>query len=125
MPTAETATVYIKAEEKPVRQGQFNYTTFNGGDRLGRAIGALLVCLLLAGAAVFIPIAHFVLVPGLILLGLFMFFSRYRTEKAAENIKVKCPACEQDVTIKLDAEKQPPFYCYCSNCNQNLHVTVS
>lgn len=125
MPQAESTAVYVKAQDRPVREGKFNYISFNGGDRLGRAFGAFAVCLLFAVVAVFIPIAHFVLVPGLIILGLFMFVSRYRAQSAAQNITVTCPVCEQAVTIKLDAEQQPPFYCYCSNCSSNLHVTGS
>jgi hypothetical protein len=40
------------------------------GRRLARALGALLACWAAAAVAVFIPVAHFILVPGLAIGGL-------------------------------------------------------
>lgn len=123
MSNLESTPIYVNAQNKPTREAKFNFESYNAGDRLGRAFAVLGICLLVAGVTLFIPIAHFVLVPGALIVGIYMFVSRYRMTQSAKSVEVKCPLCEVDVTIKLDPEQQPPFYCYCSNCDGNLHVT--
>ena len=123
MATADMQTIYVKSDEKPVREGKLHYTQFSSSDRMSKALKVLALCWLGAGITLFIPIAHFVLVPGFLIAGPVMAYLRYKVDRATENVEVQCPACEKDVTIKLDAADRLPIYTYCSDCNQSLQLT--
>jgi DNA-directed RNA polymerase subunit RPC12/RpoP len=68
------------------------------GRRLVRALVALSVCWVAAGLAVFIPVAHFVLVPALAIAGVVGFVIRVRERQRFLRVHGMCPRCgrEQD-----------------------------
>ncbi|HUG37611.1 MAG TPA: hypothetical protein VML54_11705 [Candidatus Limnocylindrales bacterium] len=64
------------------------------GERMLRVVAAVGACWASALAAVFIPIAHFVLVPALVVTGIIMGVSRAREEWAIVGVRGECPRCE-------------------------------
>jgi hypothetical protein len=68
------------------------------GQRIGRAVVALLTCWVLAAVSVFIVLAHFVLVPSFVVAGLVLAYFRLRTVRVVQRIHGACPRCgvEQD-----------------------------
>ena len=122
MASAETQTVYVKSGDGAPREGILNFQRFTASDRMGRAVKVLAGFWLAAAVTAFIPIAHFVLVPALFLAGPVMAFLRYRVDTASENVTVRCPACDQEVTIPLEPSDKLPMYAYCPHCNQSLHL---
>lgn len=122
MAQEETQAIYVKHNEDPMQEGLLYYCRFNTTDRLFRALKVLLLFWLAALIAVFIPIAHFILVPSLLLVGPVMAFYSYRLEKAAKNAQVHCPNCMQQVSISMEPKSRPPIYTYCPACDSGLQL---
>ncbi len=122
MPTADTQTIYVNADDKPTREGVLHFTRFSSGDRMTRSLKVLSGCWFAAGVTVFIPIAHFILVPGFLIAGPVMAYFRYRVDRANENVAVQCPVCDESVTIEMEAADRLPLYTYCPKCNNSLQV---
>lgn len=96
---------------------------FDQADRTKRALKFLGLSWLAAGVAVFIPIAHFVLVPGLVFLGIYLAISTFKTSQAMESADGSCPNCNESVSIKLEAKDALPKWTYCPNCNHAIQIT--
>ena len=70
MSTRETQQIAIKGSDAAESCiGQLHSQRFASGERMGRALKVLAVCLLLAVVTAFIPIAHFFLVPLFLIAG--------------------------------------------------------
>ena len=66
------------------------------GRRLGRALLVVAVCWPAAGAAVFIPLAHFVLVPGLFIGGAVLAVIKLREDWHIVRVRGACPRCHRE-----------------------------
>jgi len=62
-----------------------------------------------AGVTVFIPIAHFVLVPGFLVAGPILGWMRYRQDRAMLHVEGACPACNETMRVELDAGERLPL----------------
>jgi hypothetical protein len=78
-----------------------------------RAIQGLLACWGLAIVAVFVPVLHFILVPGLLLGGLFLARARWREEATLLAVRGVCPGCGagQSFALRQPARAQVPWRC--------------
>jgi len=123
MPTADSCILKVTAHQTKTQEGVFHFTRFSSADRTGRALKVLGVCWLIAGVTVLIPLAHFVLVPGFFIAGPVMALMRYKVDKAAEKVAVKCPECEKNVEIQMEASDWPPMYTYCPKCNTGVELS--
>ena len=83
------------------------------GQRVARAVAALAACCVAAILAVFIPVAHFILVPGLLIAGLVLAFMRFRERQRFLRIHGVCPRCglEQDFVPDGSTGGQPAAAC--------------
>ncbi|NOY71866.1 MAG: hypothetical protein GXP14_05735 [Gammaproteobacteria bacterium] len=123
MPVADSCVLKVTAQQTKTQEGIFYFTRFSSTDRVGRALKILGICWLIAGVTVFIPLAHFVLVPGFFIAGPVMAIMRYKVDKAAEKVAVQCPECGQNVEIQMEAQDWPPLYTYCPECNTSVQLT--
>ena len=98
-------------------------TCFASGDRIQRALMRLGLLWLLAAITLFIPIAHFVLVPGFLIAGPVMAWLSYRVTQQREQVSGICPSCDVNVNLKVDAADTLPKWTYCPACNAPLHIT--
>jgi hypothetical protein len=87
-----------------------------------RALLRLAACWAAAGVTLFIPLAHFVLVPGFLIAGPVMAVGAYRTEWARNHATGHCPACQADITLALEAKDTLPKWTYCPACNVPLQI---
>jgi hypothetical protein len=94
------------------------------GRRLARALGALLACWAAAAVAVFIPVAHFLLVPGLAIGGLVWAVIRLRARERLVRVHGVCPRCGhvQEFIAAGSTGGQPAVSC--PGCLNRLLVTV-
>lgn len=100
-------------------------TLYDSSDRIRRALGRLALLWAIAGVSVFIPLAHFVLVPGFLIAGPVVAMMVYRTEQARERTDGRCPVCEEEISIKMEASDEIPKWTYCPACNAALQITDS
>lgn len=100
-------------------------TVYESSDRITRAAVRLGACWAAAGVTLFIPLAHFVLVPAFLIAGPVMAVSAYRTSQARDHATGSCPSCSEDVEIKLEADDELPKWTYCPRCNAPLQLTLA
>lgn len=102
--------------------GHFILQEFDSSDRTLRAIKMLVMMWLMAGITLFIPLAHFVLVPGFLIAGPVMAWSRYKMERCSEQLTGTCPACRKPLVKKVEAKDYPPVWTYCNECRDPLQI---
>lgn len=93
---------------------------FDRRRRLRRAFQGLAIAWGAAAASAFIPIAHFLLVPGLLLFGLYLFVHRFGTQVMAHGATGVCPDCGADQSFELPSKWHPPHDVTCGTCRRGL-----
>lgn len=79
--------------------------------------------LVLSFVSVFIPIAHFVLVPGFLIGSVVLYFMVSRTKTLVQKSEVHCPHCQQvgeNLIDQIDFPKQIT----CDSCRKNFTVSL-
>ena len=118
----EQQAIQIKSSEGKHYQGTLTFATYDKNARLKRAFSIFGLCWLLACISLFIPIAHWFLVPSFLIAGPVMAVGRYKMTSANENVEGKCPVCDNDITIELDASDTLPKWTYCPICNKSIQL---
>lgn len=102
--------------------GQLNCFVYTPRDRVQRAGKILGLMWLGAVITVFIPIAHFFLVPGFFIGGIVMATLRYKVVESADKVTGTCPTCKESVIISLDESDKLPVWKYCPSCNNAVQL---
>lgn len=120
-----TSAIGIESDNFPSYTGTLYSQVFSDRDRLLRALKMLGILWVLALVTLFIPIAHFVLVPTFLIAGPVVAFKRYAMKSALEKAGGKCPACGQEVTIPLEPGDRLPKRTYCPACNKPIRLVYN
>ncbi len=112
----------IKGNDTAIVSGVLNSQILSSGERIAKAGQVLALCWLLAVITLFIPIAHFFLVPLFAIGGPVMAYMKYRAAEITENATGVCPECSDSITIKLDPSDKLPKWTYCPTCNKPLQL---
>src|SRR3569623_958855 len=121
MSTLEQRAIEINGAEQE-RVGVLRLQVISPQDRVMRAAKVWGLCWLLATITLFIPIAHFVLVPGFLLAGPIWAIKRYGVTLALEQVTGHCPNNGEEITLKLDPSDHLPMWTYCPGCNASLQL---
>lgn len=122
MASKEILDITISNDEGKYTDGVMHYTAYTSGDRTSRAIIALTACLAGAGITLFIPIAHFFLVPAFLIAGPVLFVLRIKQHEAKENVEGSCPSCNEKISITLENTDQLPKRTYCPACDKAIEL---
>ncbi len=122
MPEQQSRTVSLDNGQGGTIPGKILVTQFSSRERMTRALKVLGVCWLLAGVTVFIPIAHFFLVPGFLIAGPIAGVYRYRALEQIDGIEGECPACGRHVEIAAESGERLPLWKYCPECNGAVRI---
>jgi hypothetical protein len=117
---AGTLTVF-GAEPRPAT---LTLVSLDPGRRLARALGVLALCWGGALVAVFIPVAHFVLVPGLAIAGVVWAVLRMRERERLLRVHGTCPRCGR-VEDFVPAGGGRSLAVTCPGCFNSLGVSVA
>ena len=90
------------------------------GRRIGRALLAVAISLPLAVAAVFLPLAHFVLVPGLMVTGVVVAARRLREDRRLVRVQGRCPRCQREMDVAPGGRFQSGRTLECPHCLNTL-----
>ena len=90
-------------------------------ERLMRALRILAILWLVAGITVFVPILHFVLVPGFFLLGILFSVTTWMGKGEIAKGAITCPNCKKAMEIGKEAEGWPRVQ-RCTGCAFTLTV---
>ncbi len=122
MATPESETIGIKGCDTETHPGTLHSICYSPSERSRRAGKLLAICWGVALITLFIPFAHFFLVPIFLIAGPIAAYSRYNLTKATERATGICPVCQQEITISLDPTDKIPKHTYCPACNKPLQL---
>lgn len=93
--------------------------------RLGRAGVGLGFAWLLAFPAIFLPVLHFVLVPGLLLGGVVLAAQRLREDQTLARVEGRCPRCGATLDATPGGRFRLPRSVQCVHCKNTLTLTAT
>jgi len=106
------------------RDARLEIRAFDRAARLRRAVGGLAAWWTVAIACAFIPVAHFALVPGFLLFGLFTFVQRLRTATVVVAARGSCPDCDAEQDLDLLGPWREGRDLACRACHRSLRLTA-
>jgi hypothetical protein len=99
--------------------------TFEAGQRLRRAVTGLLGFWGAMVVSVFLPGAHFVLVPGFFGVGIWQFFHRLRQGAQVRGARGACPDCGVEQDFELGSRLRFPQTVQCRSCGRGLTLAMA
>ncbi len=90
--------------------------------RTARAVRTLATCWGLAVVAVFLPLLHFVLVPGLLVLGPVLAYARLHEADTITRAEGDCPACAAHQAYALGQRWRERTVLRCDACGRRLEL---
>lgn len=93
--------------------------------RVGRAGLALAVAWLLVFPAIFFPVLHFVLVPGLIVGGVALAAMRLREDLSLVRVQGVCPRCGATLDLTPGGRFRLPRTVQCVHCRNQLTLAAA
>jgi hypothetical protein len=97
---------------------------FTREQRVRRALAGLGTWWGAAVLAVFIPVAHFVLVPSFLIYGVWQFFQRLGTAQLASDARGTCPDCGAEQPLDLAPRWRAPQPVTCRHCHRGLQLVL-
>jgi len=113
--------VSLKVAHQEATTGEVYTYCMNSSERLVHAGKYWGGCWLAALGAVFIPVAHFVLVPLFLIAGPIIGIIKFGQERVILGGRGSCPACSKELWIDSTVEKWP-FGEVCSGCGVELSI---
>jgi hypothetical protein len=107
--------------EAALTQGTALVHLFSPQEKLARALKKLAVFWGVAVLSVFIPVAHFFLVPLFLVIGLVLFFNVMKTTGEVLEGKICCPSCGAEAVLGRDFLNWP-LKEICQNCVRVLRI---
>jgi hypothetical protein len=95
------------------------------GERVGRVFAGLGMFWALALAGLFIPVAHFILVPVFLAAGIVMAIKRSREDRRLAEVRGPCPRCGAQQVFKGGGRFENGRSLDCPKCHGNFQVAVS
>lgn len=105
-------------------QGAVTIHTFNREQRWRRALQGLGKWWGVSLLSIFIPIAHFLLVPAFLLYGVWQFVQRIGTSELAGDARGTCPDCGREQVLELAPRWRSPQPVTCRYCHRGLQLSV-
>ena len=105
-------------------EGVAEVLSFSKRERTRRASKGLGLSWLVAAGTVFIPVAHFLLVPGFFLFGIYVFASRMRVTEITARVQGSCPDCASEQAFESGGRWELPRSMTCGACGRTLRATV-
>lgn len=94
------------------------------GERVGRAFAGLGMFWALALGGLFIPVAHFILVPVFLTAGIIMAVKRSREDRRLTEVHGPCPRCGAQQVFKASGRFEPGRSLDCPACHGTFAVAT-
>ena len=117
-----TQTILINNDKGGSVEGLLHLTMYDKHERIKRAAGAWVGFWLLAILSVPIMLAHFVLVPAFLILGPFFAYRRYNASAVPKEVTGRCPTCQEEICLPLEATDSLPMWTYCPANNDPVQL---
>jgi hypothetical protein len=99
--------------------------SFDRAGRVRRAVTGWLTWWGVAVVCVFIPVAHFFLVPGFLVVGLVTLVRRLRTSDVVVAAHGSCPDCGAEQDLDILGPWDPSRDVICRECHRPLRLSAS
>lgn len=106
-------------------RGSVTVISFDKKARTRRAFKALGTFWACAVGSIFIPVAHFLLVPGFFIFAIVQFFQRLGTPELGKGATGTCPDCGAEQKLDLPPRWKTPQQVTCKNCQRGLQLTAA
>jgi len=106
-------------------RGTVTVISFDKKARTRRAFKALGTFWACAVGSIFIPVAHFLLVPGFFFFAILQFFQRLGTPELGKGATGTCPDCGAEQKLDLPPRWKVPQQVTCKNCQRGLQLTAA
>jgi ssDNA-binding Zn-finger/Zn-ribbon topoisomerase 1 len=103
--------------------GEITRINWDKADRPKNAAKTLIMWLAACFACVFVPIAHFVLVPSLFITAFVLAIDKSREEKRNDGGKGECPKCHQQFVIEK-SKWTDRLTDTCGKCHDDLEISI-
>jgi len=118
----DLAIQFIGQRSKKNKPATLAYITYSAKEQKTRAIKTLLMFWLISMLSILIPIAHFFLVPGFFIVGIYMASKLWKVEKEGQSAKGECPACQKSISLDLEKNMDLPQWHNCPDCDESLEL---
>jgi hypothetical protein len=98
--------------------------SFARPERVRRALKGIATWWAAALGGVFIPVAHFVIVPSLALVGVYTFFERLGAAEVATAAQGVCPDCGREQQLDVAGPWRVPRDFACRHCQRSLTLAA-
>ncbi len=115
--SVELALKVFGAEPTAVR---VELCALSAADRLKRSAAIFGIGLAAAVIAIPIPLVHFILVPGALLLGIVFALVRLRQQEIFRVARGRCPFCATEQSFTVMGAFRLPKKLYCESCQRQL-----
>jgi hypothetical protein len=119
----ETLTYRLTGYHSSATIATVTIRSFDRRERMRRAIKGLATFWGAAIGSVFIPVAHFLLVPSFALYGAFTFFERLGAKQIVTAAEGTCPDCGKAQTLDTSGRWQVPRNVACRYCQRALLIS--
>ena len=106
----------------PAAPGTARVREHDHAERVTRAARAAGICLILAAVSVFLPIAHFVLVPGFVIAAPIFALKRLRGRASLAALRGTCPRCHEERDFEARGAFRPGIQVTCPVCSFTMSV---
>ena len=110
----------LKGFGAPATRARVELAELSRTERLRRAGMIFLWFLLVALVAIPIPLVHFVLVPGALLLGIVLAVRRLGQGEIFREVQGRCPFCGAEQSFQVMGRFRLPKTLHCSSCGREL-----
>jgi hypothetical protein len=119
-PVFEEEPVSVTAFGEKEQAGILRIRVWSAPERAVRTAKALLGCWILAALSLFIPVAHFFLVPGFFVAGIVLAVRRAGEGRTLVQVRGACPRCGRDEPLGLRGKAIFPKEIQCPGCGARL-----
>jgi len=121
-PATRTESFLLTGFSAQSQHGTVTIRSFDRGQRARRALLGLGTWWGAALLAVFIPVAHFLLVPSFLIYGVIHGLKRWNTAELASDARGTCPDCGSEQVFEVAPQWRVPQAVTCSACQRGLHI---
>jgi hypothetical protein len=121
--TTETHTYRLKGYSPTATAATVTVRSFDKQERVRRAVKGLATFWAAALGSVFIPVAHFLLVPSFALYGAYAFFDRLGSKQVVAAAEGTCPDCGRAQTLDTGGRWEVPTEVACRHCQRALRIS--
>lgn len=122
LPEFQDEPVRIASFGREAREGMVRVRVRHPSERVARALKGWLGCWALSAITLFIPIAHFVLVPGFFVAGIVLGVRWSRETRSFVQAHGPCPGCGAQQTFRLRGKYALPKETSCPACRARVFL---